>query len=164
MKSDVNLRPLINKENHNCFACSSKNPSGLQMKFFTDGEALFSWLSVPDHLCGWDNQIHGGIVATILDEIMAWTTMYLLKKFAVTQTMTLDFHKPVYTGEEIHAESRVLEVKGKRTAKVEGVIYKEEKTLCAKCVGTFRLFTLEAMVRLGGMEEEAIRKWDYLIE
>jgi uncharacterized protein (TIGR00369 family) len=134
------------------------------MKFFTDGEALFSWLSVPDHLCGWDNQIHGGIVATILDEIMAWTTMYLLKKFAVTQTMTIDFHKPVYTGEEIHVEGRVLEVMGKRAAKVEGFIYKEEKTLCAKCVGTFRLFTLEAMVRLGGMEEEAIRKWGYLTE
>jgi len=164
MESSGKLRPLTNSENHDCFGCSPTNASGLQMKFFTDGEVLFSWLIVPNHLCGWDNQVHGGILAAILDETTAWTAIHFLKKFAITQTITVEFHKPVHIGEEIRVEGRVLEVKGKREATVEGHIYRGENTLCAKCTGTFRLFTGEAMVRLGNMKKEEIQKFDFMIE
>ncbi|HYA41294.1 MAG TPA: PaaI family thioesterase [Syntrophobacteraceae bacterium] len=164
MDKSGSLRPLTNPGNHDCFGCSSTNASGLQMKFFTDGEALFSWLTVPNHLCGWDNQVHGGILATILDETMAWTAIHFLKKFAVTLTMTIEFHKPIHIGEEIRVEGRVVEVGGKREATVEGRLYKGENTLCAKCVGTFRLFTAKAMVKLGGMTEESIKRFDFMIE
>lgn len=158
------LRLLDNREGHNCFGCSPANSSGLHMKFFTDGKALFSWLTVPDHLCGWDNQVHGGIVATILDETMGWTAIHFLKKFAVTSTMTVEFHEPVHSCEEIRVEGRMLEAKGKRIVTVEGRLYKRENTLCAKCVGTFRLFTAAAMARLGRMKEDSMKKFDFLIE
>jgi uncharacterized protein (TIGR00369 family) len=159
-----NLRALTNRENHDCFGCSPTNQYGLQMKFFSDEEALFSWLTVPNHLCGWDNLVHGGVLSTILDETMGWTAIHFLKKFALTHALTVEFHKPVHIGEEIRVEGRVLEIRGKREAKVEGHLYKGENTLCAKSVGTFRLFTAEAIVRLGIMEEEAIKNFEFLIE
>ncbi|MGA2403121.1 MAG: PaaI family thioesterase [Syntrophobacteraceae bacterium] len=164
MERSGNYRPLTNREDHDCFGCSSTNAYGLQMKFFTDDEALFSWLTVPSHLCGWDNLVHGGILATMLDETMGWTAIHFLKKFALTHAMTVEFQKPVHIGEQIRVEGRVLEVRGKREATVEGFIYKEENTLCAKSVGTFRLFTAEAITRLGVLDEEAIKKFGFLVE
>jgi hypothetical protein len=34
------------------------------MKLFTKEEALFSWLTAPEHLCGWDNVLYGGVLST----------------------------------------------------------------------------------------------------
>ncbi len=164
MERRGNLRALKNRGKHDCFGCSPTNTYGLQMKFFSDDEALFSWVTVPSHLCGWDNLVHGGVLATILDEIMGWTAIHFLKKFALTHAMTTEFHKHVHVGEEIRVEGRVLEAGGRRKATVEGHLYKGENTLCAKSVGTFRLFTAEAIVRLGVMEAEAIKNFDFLIE
>jgi hypothetical protein len=62
------------------------------------------------------------------------------------------------------AEGKVLEVRGKREASVEGYIYNKENVLCAQSTGTFRLFNTEAIVRLGVMEKEAIKRFDFLIE
>jgi len=164
MEKNGNLKPLANKENHDCFGCSSTNSCGLQMQFYTDGEALYSWLTVPRHLCGWDDLVHGGVLATILDEIMSWTAIHFSKKFSVTNAMSFEFHKPVHIGEEIRAEGRVLEFRRKREVVVEGNLYKGENTLCVKSAGTFRLFTAEAMVRLGNMREEMIKKFNFMIE
>lgn len=164
MNKSPSLKPLDNSREHDCFGCSPLNPYGLQMKFFSDDQALFSWLTVPGHLCGWDSLVHGGVVATILDEIMGWTIIHFLKKFGLTNVITVEFHKHVQVGEQIRAEGRVLEVKAKRQATVEGRLYKGENTLCAQAVGTFRLFTARAVSRLGIMQEEAIKKFEFLIE
>jgi uncharacterized protein (TIGR00369 family) len=164
METRADLRELPNRDGHNCFGCSPSNACGLRMKFLTDEKSLFSWMRVPGHLGGWDNLVHGGVLAAILDETMGWTTIHFLKKFALTNAMTVKFHKPVYIGEEIRVEGRVVEVKGDRVASVESYIYKEVNTLCAKSTGTFRLFTTEAIVRLGVMEEEAIKQFNFLIE
>ncbi len=164
MKRNENLRELANGDGHNCFGCSPSNPYGLQMKFFSDDEALFSWLTVPAHLCGWNNLVHGGVLSTILDETMGWTAIHFLKKFALTRAMSIEFLKSVQIGEEIRVEGRVLEVRAKREAEVEGCLYKEGNTLCVKSVGTFRLFTAEAIARLGIMDEETINNFDFLIK
>jgi uncharacterized protein (TIGR00369 family) len=164
MKGNGNLRALPNREGHNCFGCGPTNAYGLRMKFFTDEKSLFSWVTVPNHLCGWDNLVHGGVISTILDEIMGWTTIHFLKKFALTHAMSVEFHKPVYIGEEIRVEGRVLGVRGQREAEAEAYLYKEENTVCARSVGTFRLFTAEAIIRMGVMEEENIKRFNFLIE
>ncbi len=61
------------------------------MTFASDGEQLVSHLTVPEHLCGWDSIIHGGIVATIHDEMMSWTAIQLLHKMILTKSVTVDF-------------------------------------------------------------------------
>ena len=68
-------RRLPHREKDSCFACSPNNASGLHMEFFTNGEKVVSWLRVPKHLSGWDNIVHGGVIATILDEVMGWSAL-----------------------------------------------------------------------------------------
>ena len=122
MKIKESFKQLPTSDSHNCFACSPVNSSGLRMNFFTNEEAVFSRVNIPEHLCGWNNVAHGGVVSTILDETMSWAAMYLLKRVSLTQSMTVEFIKPVSISTVMEAESRLLELKGRRDAFMEGVL------------------------------------------
>ncbi len=97
------LKPIPNREDHRCFACGPANDCGLKMKFFTGETAVFSWLTIPGHHRGWDRLVHGGITSTILDEIMSWSALYLLKKVILTKKMTVEFLNPIYVGANLRA-------------------------------------------------------------
>jgi uncharacterized protein (TIGR00369 family) len=154
MEKDNGTKNLPNRETHNCFGCSPINPSGLQMKFFTTESTVFSRLTVPDHLCGWDRLVHGGVISTILDEIMSWTGIYMLKQITMTKSMTVDFIKPVYINSELKAEGKVLEKTGKHEALLEGSLYNENGTLCARSRGNFVIFSPAVAKRLGIAQKE----------
>jgi acyl-coenzyme A thioesterase PaaI-like protein len=86
-----NFKQLPNNRDHNCFGCSPVNSSGLQMTFYTNESAVYSNTTVPNHLCGWNNLVHGGVLTTIMDEIMSWAAIYLLKQVPMTKSITVDF-------------------------------------------------------------------------
>jgi uncharacterized protein (TIGR00369 family) len=158
MSPQKSLRELPNSRNHNCFGCSPVNPSGLQMKFLTDGERVYSQLRVPEHLCGWSNIVHGGVLTTILDEIMSWSAIHLLKRIALTRTLTVEFVKPVQVGSELRAEGRVRETDGKNDAVTEGVIYDPRGDACARASADFKVFS-PAVARRLGIADEASIQW-----
>jgi len=151
-----NLKEVVSRDAH-CFGCSQKNPHGLKMKFYADDAALYSWLSVPDHLCGWDGIVHGGVLSTMLDEIMGWSAIYQLRRIVMTKTMTVDFFKPVYIDDELRVEGRVIEQTSEREAILEGKIYKGEDVLCAQTRGTFAIFTAKALTRMKIMPPEVLQ-------
>ena len=124
------------------------------MTFFADESAVFSRLTVPDHLCGWDRLVHGGVISTILDEIMSWTGIYMLKQITMTKSMTVEFIKPVYINSELKAEGRVLEKTGKHEALLEGRLYNDNGTLCARSKGNFVIFSPKVAKRLGIARKE----------
>lgn len=157
------LRALPNRPDHNCFGCSATNASGLQMKFYTDETSVFSWLTLPGHLSGWSNLVHGGVISTILDEIMSWTAICMLNKFILTKSMTVDFMKPVFIGQELRAEGRIAEVRSEREALVGGFLYSGQNKLCAKARGTFAVFNPEDVSKLGLLGEQAIRDFEELL-
>lgn len=151
-----NLKPLPPRDNHNCFGCSPRNEIGLQMKFHAGDDAMYSFLTVPGHLGGWSNIAHGGIVTTIMDEIMAWATIYFLHHMVMTKNIQIEFLKPVPIGKPITAKGIVLEQISKREARMQGEIFNESGELCARATGNFALFTAEAIVRLGIMDKKTI--------
>lgn len=149
---------LPNNRNHNCFGCSPVNPSGLQMKFYADESTVYSKIAVPPHLCGWNNLVHGGVLTTIMDEIMSWTAIYLLKRVPMTKAITVDFLKPVYVGRPLQAQGTVLEKTGKREVLMEGKIFNEDDACCARATGTFAVFSAAIAKRLRITDNESL-KW-----
>jgi len=133
------------------------------MQFYTDDKSVFSWVIVPAHLCGWNKLTHGGVLSTILDEIMSWTVMYLHKSIAVTRSMTVDFIKPVYVGDRIKAEGKVVEVKRQHDVLLEGAIYNAEGELCAKSKGDFAVFSTRVAQRLGIMDGPSLEWFNNVI-
>ena len=57
---------------HYCFGCSERNPIGLHLSFtMADGEVRAPFTPQAEHQ-GWPGFMHGGLVATMLDEAMGW--------------------------------------------------------------------------------------------
>lgn len=77
-----------------CFACGSKNPIGLKLSFtLKEGRALGIFTPTQEHQ-GYRGMMHGGLVATLLDEAMAH---YLKMQgiLGVTGRLSLRFRRPV---------------------------------------------------------------------
>jgi len=157
MDREDGYKQMPNMETHKCFGCGPMNPSGLRMKFYANDESVCSWITVPEHLCGWKNLVHGGIISTILDEMMGRSILYFLKCLGLTKSMQVDFIKPVYIGEMLKAEGRVLERKSDREALVEGLIFNHDGELCNRSTGTFGLFTADFLRERNIADEETLQ-------
>ncbi|MGV8073033.1 MAG: PaaI family thioesterase [Syntrophobacteraceae bacterium] len=152
-KNTLRRIPSVSEDNI-CFGCGPENPYGLRMVFYTDGEALYSWVQPPDYLCGWKNVLHGGIQATILDETMGWAAMCLTKRIPLTKEITLSFKKPViFDRGELLVESRILQHLGNREVIMQGNIYQGNSEPCITAQGTVGLFPVEALRRMHIMHE-----------
>jgi len=95
-----------------CFGCSQKNPIGLKLQFIIEGDLCRSAFTAgPDHQ-GWNGCVHGGIISTLLDEVMAqW--IWLQDIPAATAEMTIRFSKAVPIDLPLTLESRCTGRKGK---------------------------------------------------
>jgi len=95
-------------EPHNCFACGTLNTGGLHLDLHVDGERCWTDLEIPERFQGWDEIAHGGIVATILDEVMAWSLVDA-DNWGLTARLSIAFKRPVPLGRPIHAEGWITE-------------------------------------------------------
>ena len=157
MKSTKDYQQLPNSSDHYCFGCSPVNPSGLQMNFFADQDTVFSNVTIPDHLCGWSNIAHGGVLTTILDEIMSWTALHFLKRITMTKSMNIEFIKPVYIRNPLKAEGKVLEITGKHDAVMEGILYNDKGVACAKSTANFAIFSPKVAKRFGIADDTSLK-------
>ncbi len=157
-----NLIPLQNVNNSQCFGCSDSNSHGLKMKFFRDDsrESVVSFLSIPSHLSGWSNFAHGGVISTVLDEIMSWTVIHRVKKFMLTKSISIDYLKPVLVGSSVKAEGRITLLKNDREVEAEGVIFDENGQALAKSKGSFAVFSMPAARKLGLMSEDILSEFE----
>jgi len=89
-------------EPHNCFACGTLNAEGLHLELHVDGQRCWTDLAIPSRFQGWDEIAHGGIVATILDEVMAWS-LVASDNWGVTARLAVEFRRPVPVATQIHA-------------------------------------------------------------
>jgi uncharacterized protein (TIGR00369 family) len=99
---DFRIRP------HHCFACGELNEIGLHLALKFEPGRCHVELTVPDRFEGWEGLIHGGIVTTILDEVMAWALIEQ-DSWGVTARMSVQFHRPVLVGQAISAEGWIVE-------------------------------------------------------
>ena len=141
------FRPLPNVEEH-CFACGRKNPHGLKMRFETDGERVRGAVRVPEHLRGWQNLVHGGVLATILDETMAWSAISLLQRFILTREMTVRYRKPVPVGSDLVVTGYPDRRSDDRNVTMAAEIVDGDGDVCCTGRGEFVLFTEEEFAKM----------------
>lgn len=83
-----------------CFACGRDNPIGLKLSFREENDTYISTFTPgPEHQ-GYGGIMHGGLVSTLLDEVMA---RYLYAKgfTAVTAKLEVRFRHPTPIGQEL---------------------------------------------------------------
>jgi uncharacterized protein (TIGR00369 family) len=134
------VKPLQNPyPGGGCFFCGPKNPIGLKLDFFiTDGEPqeLVCRWQPGQHYRGLGDVLHGGIQCGLFDEIMGWTTHFLIGPSAVTGELKANFLKPVRLGQEIEVRCRIAEIKG-REVWLEAEIKNSDGQVCTKARGSY---------------------------
>lgn len=119
----------------NCFVCGNKNEIGLQAKFFYDGQKAISEVIALDKFEGYHGIYHGGIISTILDEIMIKAVL-AEDIYVVTAEMTVRFKKPVYTGDKLKFTGWITNNKG-RIYFTKGEVVNQSGEICATATGKY---------------------------
>ena len=99
--------PIPKIEGYHCFGCGTRNPQGLNMSFYLLGDSVRSDVVLKGHHVGWENIAHGGIISTILDEIMGWTVIAFKRAFFVTRNMEVRYLRPVQVHVPLTAVGRI---------------------------------------------------------
>ncbi len=96
-----------------CFVCGQDNPRGLRLKSrIENGLVMLDYMPRETDL-GWKTQIHGGLSATLLDEVMTWVAIISSRKPCVAAEMTVRFKLPVEVGHSLRAEAKPELVKSR---------------------------------------------------
>jgi uncharacterized protein (TIGR00369 family) len=120
---------------HNCFACGRENPIGMGLHIeLGDGTATTTW-TAGDDFVGWSDKVHGGIIATLLDEVMAWAPSSF-DSWAVTAEMAVRFRSPALPGEEMVATGRVAN-RRRRIYEVTGEVLGADGRVIAEGSGRY---------------------------
>jgi uncharacterized protein (TIGR00369 family) len=132
---------------HHCFACGDLNENGLHLQLHASPDGSWTELTLAPEFQGWDSIAHGGIVCTILDEVMAWSVIGQ-GTWGVTARLNVAFRRPIRTGRAIRAEGWVVELH-RRAAKTAGrVLDAASGEVLASGEGTFIALPADQLERL----------------
>ena len=119
----------------NCFICGKDNPIGLKIEFeMKDGKATAEYTPIR-HFEGYKDVLHGGIISSLLDEVMAYA-VFSQGFVAVTTHMEVKFRKAAKIGEKLLLEGNIVGNRGK-LIRVEGKILNQEGQIIATGKGKF---------------------------
>ena len=128
---------------YQCFGCSPNNDIGLCLQFWDDGEYVIAKWIPRKSLEGFRNVLHGGIQATLLDEIASWVVQTRCKTVGVTSSMEIKYRCAVLVSDgEITLRARIKEA-GTRIATIEAELLGSNGNLCASAVVKYFLFNAE---------------------
>jgi len=92
-----------------CFVCGEDNASGLRTRFYVEGDDVKMPLTAVEHHCGYENTVHGGVVAAALDECMGWAAARAIQRMCVTAELTVRYIERVPVDRDLTVSARVLQ-------------------------------------------------------
>ncbi len=132
-------KPFEGHPDYKCFGCSPSNPIGLNLQFVEDGDFVKVDWQPREEFQGFVNVLHGGIQATIMDELAAWCVNVKVKTAGVTKSFNMLYHKPVYVNRgELHFRAQLIGME-KNIALIKTELFDNDNQLCSE--GEFRYFT-----------------------
>jgi uncharacterized protein (TIGR00369 family) len=130
------LIPFSHSAHNHCFGCGPANANGLQLKFFLapDGSVLCP-ATVSNGFEGHPGYLHGGVIATLLDESMS-KAVRSKGLHAMTRHLEIDYRRPVPSGASLRLEGKVVRSDGRKHW-AEAQIVSTDGTALAQGKGLF---------------------------
>ena len=133
---DEHLTPFAHAANNGCFGCGPANPNGMHLEFLlADDGSVVSFPVIPNTFEGPPGYLHGGIIATLLDEAMSKAVRAQGSTW-MTRKLEIDYLRPVPSGSPIRIEGRVVRHEPRKHW-AEARILNEEGTALAEGKGFF---------------------------
>ena len=122
-----------------CFACGPKNPIGLKIEFTIDamGQCI-GFFSANENHVGYQNTVHGGIIYTALDDVMA-NVLYLQNIKAHTGKCEIRYRKPLEIDQKIKLIGKITSKKSRLIALSGEARLVKSDELIADCEAKFML-------------------------
>lgn len=97
-----------------CFGCGGANAAGMKLTFLQDDSAqrIRAAFKLGAQYQGGPGFIHGGIIATVLDEAMSKVSRFR-QIHAVTAELVIEYLKPVWVDEDLLIEAYEIEKNGR---------------------------------------------------
>jgi uncharacterized protein (TIGR00369 family) len=115
--------------------CGDKNESGLKIEFYYEAGKAIAEYSPTQNFEGYRDFLHGGIISTLLDEVMI-KSILAQGILAITSQIDVKFRCPAKTGEKLLLEGKIKEDR-RRIILTEGKISKQDGTVIAEGTGKF---------------------------
>jgi uncharacterized protein (TIGR00369 family) len=130
------LTPLAHSAQSRCFGCGPINPIGLHLEFLlAEDGSIVGLPTIPICFEGPTGYLHGGIIATLLDETMS-KSVRAAGRTAVTSHLEIDYLRPVPSGTPLRLEGRVVRSEGRKHW-TEAKILNGRGTPLARAKGVF---------------------------
>lgn len=121
-----------------CFACGPDNPIGLNIRFDVDGDRCTGEFTPNENHVGYRNTVHGGIVFSCLDDVMA-NILYQQKRKAHTAKCDIRYRQALEVGSTVTLHGWIDSERG-RLIQLKGEMrLKADDSLVASCSASFML-------------------------
>lgn len=117
---------------HHCFVCGDQNPIGLDVTFTVRNNRIETTFTPEPHHGGYQNIVHGGILATLLDECMGWSGIFSRPILSYTAELNVRYKESAYVGENLLIYGELVKDR-KRIVMAQGAIEKADGTVV--CTG-----------------------------
>jgi len=93
------------------------------MSFYLENDSVCSDIVLNENHAGWDSVAHGGIVTTLLDEVVSWTVLVFKRTFVVTRNIEVKFLRPVRLNVPLVVKGKIESMPGDSSCKVTGTLF-----------------------------------------
>ncbi|MBR1789974.1 MAG: PaaI family thioesterase [Bacteroidaceae bacterium] len=147
MKKIIN--PWNGRPEYNCFGCAPNNPFGLHMEFYEDGDDIVSRWHPEHNYQGWVDTMHGGVLATLIDETSGWVVTRKMQTSGFTTSLNVKYRKAVSTNDpELTIRARI-EKQVRNLLFIYAEIRNSEGDLCVEGEAVYFLMNQERAHEMG---------------
>ena len=120
-----------------CFVCGESNPLGLRLRMETDGQLVHVHFTPRLEHIGFKQVVHGGLLATVLDEIMVWACAVQTRQFAFCAEMNVRYLQPVRPGETLHGIAELVENRRNKIFETKSELRKSDGVVVVTATGKY---------------------------
>lgn len=134
-----------------CFVCGEENPHGLRLKSRHEGGLVVLRYTTREADLGWKELVHGGLAATLADEVMTWAAMLRARRPCVAAELTVRLRHPIHVGQSLRvtgvvesgkprlqlARGQVLDAEGRVLLEASGKFVPMDPSVAALCAADF---------------------------
>jgi uncharacterized protein (TIGR00369 family) len=140
-----------------CFACGLRNEQGLQLTFRAEGDEIVAEFMPDAHYQGFPGVLHGGILATLLDETLSRTAS-IAGRWMMTGRLEVRYRRPAPLGPRLRVTARAVSSRSRMVhAEGEVRLADDPSVILADARGVFlpvpQEYQREATERFPGADE-----------
>ncbi len=133
-----------------CFGCGQDNHHGIKMELYIeDGKAKVD-LITDERFRGYVDRMHGGVIFSILDEVMGWAPSYAKKQMCVAAEVTIRYLHPLPVGIPITVEGEFAADR-KRIWDTKGRVLGNDGTVYARAKGKYLPISMEETLEVDNL-------------